>query len=714
MAVLDKINIIDTSIDMMKEALSLPSSSSLEEVVASITNGGTNEPTNIYRVEFEEDKNALTEMVEDDICVVYRNGVYPISVTTGIPTTWYFPEQVTLETNNNSATLKLGVNVLLAKVYMRLYPDRCTIHAGSSSSGTIVAEYRSEDGGYVYTRVSELDMYEFGGTSFRPTSGQSLTLDSPLMPFICTHDFAFGIYQYLQNNWEYLEIGSNPDLSTIINTTEVYTDNGYQKGTRKEVDYRADYIDWSTAVPDINKGLWVDTGSTTIPAEPYTVHLTSTPLDQFNRMVRTPNGISYSGLAAYKWSSSSSYKKDPCHKVRMVGNGVNDFINHFGIQIDDKVYLIPEQGSSSSTGDYLIDLGTGTISKTGFSYPYGPAAYGNGIKAFYAIDNNTKILICSDHNYWCPDIYDIATSTWTKKIVSYENVVDSDGNVVDITLCDWYVVGDYIYLYYSPTGSTEEDVAARKCYRMSVQSVLDIPSLTETTKAKFTLEKIELDSVIYDNLWRKEKDYIVDSRGNVWNYGICYNGLTLERMTPGTGVGSSEFLDRALTGFYEKNNKMYFIFTNANSFSLTCMGIDLTTYEEIRYQLVIVPDSLSTSRGVVPSGMLHPAVNGKLTWYGGYSYNSTTSSEEGVSDKYSVHFDDLELICRPANTTVLIVQTSTDTQNTNRCEIADGIYTPIQDIMMLNQGGTAYVHTTNIYISSGVDWKKIKGEEETE
>lgn len=125
MAVLDKVEIINSSINIMKEKLGLDIASSLEEVVEAAGSGGGSE--GIYLVASETEMRAISEPKEEDIAVVYVNGPAQTTVTRDIPGFWYFPQTVVLPEGEQSASVALGANILTTTAKVTLTPDRKSV-----------------------------------------------------------------------------------------------------------------------------------------------------------------------------------------------------------------------------------------------------------------------------------------------------------------------------------------------------------------------------------------------------------------------------------------------------------------------------------------------------------------------------------------------------------------------------------------------------------
>ena len=98
MALMDKINILDQKIKEMKTSVGLEENVSLDQLVAKVeSGGGTPVKSNIYRVATIEAMNAITDMVEGDMCVVNR-AIIENSKVDSVLRTVIFPDTVVLPT----------------------------------------------------------------------------------------------------------------------------------------------------------------------------------------------------------------------------------------------------------------------------------------------------------------------------------------------------------------------------------------------------------------------------------------------------------------------------------------------------------------------------------------------------------------------------------------------------------------------------------------
>lgn len=679
MAVLDKINIIDTSIDSMKEALSLPSSASLEEVVAAIGQGSIQEPTNIYRVTSEEEKNSLTGMVEDDICIVYADEKIRSDGTTPLPyTVLYFPETIDIQDVygriSSEESCGMGVGGLTAnKVMFKVGPSYFTVTEVSSSE--VIANYTSSDG-RVYTRTTERTTYD-AGINLRP--GFLAHLDMPLYYFIYMQNMTFGLYQYKENQWEYLTIGVDPNLDTILDSTTVYTDNGFVSGTRSEQDYRKDNVYYQYEEPENKTGLWVQSAEGSEPQTTrHLLHITTSELDDINKATRIENFVQGGTLALD--GASPAYRTCPVMHINFLGKDFNGYI------IGDYIYAFPYANGSAC---YKIHLGTGAYESIA-NFPFE-----DNTRAYYAGHyHKEKIMLVSVRDSSTERTlvtYDIASNSWTTMELT------ASAFEFDITQVGVYFVGDYIFYYATENGSGS---TLKTCYRASLADPL-------------TAVYLDLPEDTYGRLWKGNMttDYHVDSRDRLWCYGVCYDGYSLERLTPGTGTTGMGWTSTSnkIVGTIEENNTITFFMEYNRDFTVICVSYNMDTLSVINSGTVTVrPESMptaiaSSSNKSGPIYMICALHNRDLVWIGGQIWNSSNTP---VYDKYYISFDSLEFIPRQS---ALVIQTQPLNMSKIVCEIAKDTKISVKDVCEVTvlTSSSTLTKLENVYLGDGSQWHQL-------
>lgn len=697
MAILDKISIIDNSIETMKEALSLPSSTPLEEVEAVISQGSITGPTNIYRAETEEDKDAIVDMVEGDICVVYGKKQVRSNGTSPLPyPILYFPETIDIRdvygrvSSESSCSMGLG-GLAGNKVKFAVGPTYYTVTEISTSN--IIANYVSEDG-TTYTRITEAETYDAG---VNLKTGLMQYLRSPLYYFIYTQTDAFGLYQYNSNKWEYLNIKVDPDLHDIMDTVTIYTNNGYQKGTRNENEYRQDYIYVQENEPEEKTGLWV-----TYPEDnkyydtaPYRrlTFLTGRDLDTINKAqvqtnfytttVKIPSTDVYNRFwgtgakIAVDWNqTASTYTSNAAYR-------------HVGFVLGDKLYTFPV---STTTDNKVrsLDIETGecnaavsevmpfTTTNAEYSYFYTKDEY---VWAIFPT-NSTVNYTVAKYNY----VENIWTTVATIPKENFNHIENYEANYMR------FVVGNYVY-HYSYTD--------KKCYRNTLD---DFNTLTEINLPTDFSSNITTDLL---------KSYYIDSNNQIWCATLCFDGETLELLSPSSTIkknsyGTNEFSrldDGYPVGVFEDgdNETITFVYADVSDPIYRFLTYNTTTKEMIsNYRSRISRNIvLDRDRAVVFMDM-----EGNITWNGGTTYSSAYSFHK---DKVTLSYSDMlnaPMVYGGEGVRSIIIQADSEkSEHSYRCEIAKGIYVYIKNV---DDGDYTVRPIEHYYIGNGSKWNQIK------
>lgn len=201
---------------------------------------------NAYKVATIQDRNALTDIQDKDICIVQNSTIAPMTEATSTNvSSIYIPESVTLPealtgqfygyfyAHNDSAFMSVNINSTgtnEVNVYTSYYDD--------SSGGA------PEERQFIFTSLDDTN-FTLSSTS-DPSGLYNLQLpvsyenyepwDDKIGLFIETGNISFsGIYQASVEgstvNWNYLAIGSSASPSDITLSKTAYTDNGFVTGT---------------------------------------------------------------------------------------------------------------------------------------------------------------------------------------------------------------------------------------------------------------------------------------------------------------------------------------------------------------------------------------------------------------------------------------------------------------------------------------------------
>lgn len=199
-------------------------------VVVNVPSGGTPVKSNVYRVPTLEARDAITDMVEGDVCVVYESNISNVTVDSRFQTA-IFPEVVVLDT---AITGYVGVRYravdesIMFDCQGSLDSSRFNMDCFMGDN-SIRIEYTSEDG-ITYTRTD---------TTGNPVDfGTEIKYDRPEMwnnaigKFIQASSLNFdGIFQYKDNHWNYANINIPTTADYIYKDCKAYTNNGTVIGT---------------------------------------------------------------------------------------------------------------------------------------------------------------------------------------------------------------------------------------------------------------------------------------------------------------------------------------------------------------------------------------------------------------------------------------------------------------------------------------------------
>jgi surface protein len=229
----ENITTIKTSIDRMKEALNLPSNTPLEDLTLAVEDGGgsggggSTEKSNIYKVKTTAERDAITDMVEGDMCVVIDSTIANMKAD-DTPSELTFPSTVVLPEAFNDfgyCSLRDSDNTVDVMIMMEQTSFRCDIMNGPNY---VTVEYTSTDG-ITYTRTD--------------TNGNPIVLGiaiSCMYPEEWKDAFGYflqvggvnfsGIFTYSDNNWNYSKIGLSVLDRDLKNQIKAYSDSGVVEG----------------------------------------------------------------------------------------------------------------------------------------------------------------------------------------------------------------------------------------------------------------------------------------------------------------------------------------------------------------------------------------------------------------------------------------------------------------------------------------------------
>lgn len=226
----DKLERIELAVDRIRTKVELPTQA-IEEVATAVENMGSGAPvkSNVYRVGSLEERDAITDMVEDDISIVYKVGEFNYDGNQ-IGNIILLPDVITVETPitaNASTSVYYGSTSqerLLFQLSATYYRVR------DYKTMTYLAEYTSTDG-ITYTKTSGDEQLVY--SELRPYT----SFNSALTPFIFMKGIMFeGIFIYKKDAWNYLDINADTsDPLDIWTGKKVYTNYGMIKGTAGDI-----------------------------------------------------------------------------------------------------------------------------------------------------------------------------------------------------------------------------------------------------------------------------------------------------------------------------------------------------------------------------------------------------------------------------------------------------------------------------------------------
>ena len=228
MALMDKIATVDAKIKEMKVSVGLEENVSLDELVAKVAaGGGATVKSNIYKVATIAERDAITDMVEGDMCVVHTSSMANMQATDSV-TAITFPATVVLPSAfTGSAWVSLRDTDYTSDIMLDLSQTR--MRCDIMGNDYISISYTSTDG-ITYTRTD--------------TNAETIEFSSPvrceyqdewndvLGYFLQVGGVEFGgLFEYTEGAWDYVNIGSSVSASQIFKSKKAYTSDGMLSGT---------------------------------------------------------------------------------------------------------------------------------------------------------------------------------------------------------------------------------------------------------------------------------------------------------------------------------------------------------------------------------------------------------------------------------------------------------------------------------------------------
>lgn len=232
MAIIEKINLLDTKIKEMKASVGLKENVPLDVLVAKVASGGgATIKSNIYKVASIEERDAITDMVEGDMCVVRTNSIANMQVTDSV-TAITFPATVVLpETIPDYIFTSLRDAERTVDVMADASSNNCRVSVMMDSDYLDIM-YESSDG-ITYTRTdSYAETVEFGVAI---SCAYAEEWNDLIGYFLQVGGVTFeGIFEYKDNVWNYAKIGISTTPDYVYTGKDVYTNSGKNAGTLTE------------------------------------------------------------------------------------------------------------------------------------------------------------------------------------------------------------------------------------------------------------------------------------------------------------------------------------------------------------------------------------------------------------------------------------------------------------------------------------------------
>ena len=229
-----KLERINASMARIREKTNLPNAV-IEDVATAVeqlgTSGGEDVKTNIYKVASIEERNAITDMVEGDMCVVHTSTMANMQVTDSVtaitfPATVVLPEALTDYIFTSLRDADRTVDIMVDGS-----DTRCRISIMMDSDYLDIS-YTSTDG-ITYTRTDTYaETIEFSS----PVSCAYPEEWNDLVGyFLQVGGVSFdGLFEYKDSAWGYAKIGISTTPDYVYTGKDVYTNSGKNAGTLTE------------------------------------------------------------------------------------------------------------------------------------------------------------------------------------------------------------------------------------------------------------------------------------------------------------------------------------------------------------------------------------------------------------------------------------------------------------------------------------------------
>lgn len=404
----DKLERIELAVDRIRTKVELPTQA-IEEVATAVENMGSGAPvkSNVYRVGSLEERDAITDMVEDDMCIVYGISEFYCDGSK-YGNTLIFPETIVVDT---AVTSSISVNLRYGSSSMQRITyqvSKTMMRVTDYSNYKTIANYTSTDG-ITYTRTTTVEEVTYDGD----ISLYGSTFNTNITPFMKMKDLVFdGIFTYLNGEWGYTDVGAITDPAKVFTTAKFYANKGYEYGTFDRNQHDTRNIVVSDTEPENKVPIWFkpDVMPNTTKYVIQQMNFTKEELLDFLQ----PETVYTSSIDA---SGSGFLNKS----VARAGSKAVFAANNYMLVYDfvNKTLVKKSLSAASSSSDF----GTYSVGSVG-NYIYG---LGSTNAFMYNVSTDTLSKFTSPCNSSGGYIRDIFTHNNKIYFVDYSNNSNSDG-----------------------------------------------------------------------------------------------------------------------------------------------------------------------------------------------------------------------------------------------------------------------------------------------
>lgn len=386
----ENLNTIKNSIARMKTALNLPANTPLEDVTTNVEQGGGGSvKSNIYKVSTIAERDAISDMVEGDMCVVHSYEINNMTVDSHVMSIT-LPEIVVLPvavTASSYVTLRSEDG----RDYIDLMLSATSMRFRNMGASYINISYTSTDG-ITYTKSSAEETVTFSSPVYCYYSEEWSDVFGYFLQ-VETLEFP-GLFTYSNNAWRYSDIGIKTLASQVLTGNKFYGNSGTLTGTRDLNKYLERFYTISEQEPEDTSLMWIQLKDGFYNDTYLGYNLTE--------------GTSKRMFFSTKDTSNTNILEGISKIPKAQGNDVQ-------FQRGKYVYYYKRQSNSTLNNElYRLDLVTGEnilwATHPNIYYDCAPGAY-DGDKYLYVMDGHDEARTTSGTSIWR---LDLDTQTWTK------------------------------------------------------------------------------------------------------------------------------------------------------------------------------------------------------------------------------------------------------------------------------------------------------------